>query len=326
MQRPEIRDLTEGDLGRAARLLAGRHQRQRATEPLLDERYERPDICAAEVDALFRTPDASGAVALVEGEVVGFVLGAPRPAPMWGPNVWVEAAGLALTDEAAPELARDLYAHAATRWMAEGRTAHYAIVPSHDVGLVDAWFRLGFGQQHVHAIRPVPESAAPPEPVDFEIRRAGVADIAALAELDLVLDDHQNASPVFSALASPSLEEALADWAEGIHDESLPTFVAVRDGVVVGSAIACAVTKSSMHVGLLQPPDAGFLGFAAVRPTAQGSGIGKALGASVLAWTAEVGYRSAVTDWRATNLLSSRTWPQLGFRPTFLRLHRIVGF
>jgi hypothetical protein len=33
-----------------------------------------------------------------------------------------------------------------------------------------------------------------------------------------------------------------------------------------------------------------------------------------------------VTDWRVTNLLSSRTWPRLGFKESFLRLHRLVGY
>ena len=33
-----------------------------------------------------------------------------------------------------------------------------------------------------------------------------------------------------------------------------------------------------------------------------------------------------VTDWRVTNLLSSRAWPALGFTETFLRLHRLVGY
>lgn len=35
---------------------------------------------------------------------------------------------------------------------------------------------------------------------------------------------------------------------------------------------------------------------------------------------------SVDTDWRATNLLSSRTGPKLGFEPTFVRLHRVVGY
>ena len=64
-----------------------------------------------------------------------------------------------------PEAARDLYALAATRWVEEGRTSHYAVVPATDPELIDAWFRLGFGQQHVHAIREVPATRlaeAPP--------------------------------------------------------------------------------------------------------------------------------------------------------------------
>ena len=35
-----------------------------------------------------------------------------------------------------PELARALYAVAATRWVEEGRNAHYALLPSHDTELV----------------------------------------------------------------------------------------------------------------------------------------------------------------------------------------------
>jgi hypothetical protein len=31
-----------------------------------------------------------------------------------------------------------------------------------------------------------------------------------------------------------------------------------------------------------------------------------------------------VTDWRVTNLLSSRFWPARGFRTTFLRLYRHI--
>jgi hypothetical protein len=31
-----------------------------------------------------------------------------------------------------------------------------------------------------------------------------------------------------------------------------------------------------------------------------------------------------VTDWRVTNLLSSRFWPKRGFRPVFLRLYRSI--
>src|SRR5919201_442769 len=51
---------------------------------------------------------------------------------------------------------RDLYAAAAGRWVEEGRTRHYALVPDTDSALLDAWFRLGFGQQQAHGSREIP--------------------------------------------------------------------------------------------------------------------------------------------------------------------------
>ena len=93
----------------------------------------------------------------------------------------------------------------------------------------------------------------------------------------------------------------------------------------MGAAVGCALEKSGSHAPLTRPDKASFLGFAAVLPEARGLGAGRALGEAVLAWTRDQGFTSAATDWRATNLLSSRTWPRLGFRPTFLRLHRLLG-
>jgi hypothetical protein len=49
------------------------------------------------------------------------------------------------------------------------------------------------------------------------------------------------------------------------------------------------------------------------------------LGEAVLAWSRDAGHPYVVTDWRMTNLLSSRAWPRLGFRPTFYRLYRPIA-
>ena len=42
-------------------------------------------------------------------------------------------------------------------------------------------------------------------------------------------------------------------------------------------------------------------------------------------WARERDYRTMLTDWRVTNLLSSRFWPRRGFHPSFLRLHRLIA-
>ncbi len=220
---------------------------------------------------------------------------------------------------------RDLYGLSAIRWVEEGRTSHYAVAPAGDAGLIDAWFRLGFGQQHVHAIREAPATPLTVLPEGVEIRRPTRDDIPVLAELEVALPAHQYVSPVFSGLGPPPVEEAIGEWEDDFDDPKYATFVAVVDGRVVGSAIGCSITVSGMHKGIVRPDDAGFLGFAAVFPHARGAGVGQALGRRVLDWSADEGYPWVVTDWRATNLLSSRTWPKLGFRPTFLRLFRAIA-
>src|SRR5215210_850170 len=110
-----VRAFTEDDLDAAAALLAERHRRHVEAEPLLPTEID----FRAEVEALWRTNGASGAVA--DG---GYLLGISRPEGGWGANVWIETAGHAARD---PELVRDLYAAAAARWVEQGLKAHYAV-------------------------------------------------------------------------------------------------------------------------------------------------------------------------------------------------------
>ncbi|MFL5681584.1 MAG: GNAT family N-acetyltransferase [Chloroflexota bacterium] len=311
-------------LDAAARLLAGRHHAHRLVEPRLDPGFEDPVVTRREIEALAAREGASGSVARRAGVVVGYLLGAPRP-PLWGPNMWVEGAGHAI-DPVDPEIVRDLYGHAAAGWVAAGATSHYALVPAHDADVIDAWFRVGFGMQHVHGLRDAPapgEMLVPPPGIS--IRRAERADIPVLARLYVELPEHQNRSPVFSPLPPPSLEESTNDREEDFDDPAFTTFVAEHGGRVIGLAVGCAIEESSGNSGFLRPPGAGFLGFAAVLPEARGLGAGRALGEAVLGWARDAGHPTVVTDWRETNLLSSRTWPRLGFRPTYRRLYRAIA-
>lgn len=322
MSRIEVVPFEQSHLPDAGRLLAARHRRHRQVEPLLPARYEEPAEAQDAVTAEFGGGErASGAVAVRGGRVVGYLLGAPKSRGRWGANVWVESAGHAVEDA---EDARDLYAVAATRWVAEGATAHYALVPAHDDALVGAWFRLAFGHQHTHAIREVP-TAPPPVPARVCVRPAVRADIPVLARLDLELPQHQGLAPTFSAGEVLSYEAMLKEWEEDFDDARYATFVAEHEGQVIGSAVGCPLEISSTHEGLALPGNAGFLGFAAVFPAARGLGAGRALNDAVMEWARTQRHACCVTDWRATNLLSSRTWPALGYRPSFLRLHRLLG-
>jgi ribosomal protein S18 acetylase RimI-like enzyme len=303
----KIVPFTEQHLDAAAALLAARHERHRAAEPLLPTEID----FRAEIAALL----AEGATgAFTDG---AYLLGHSEPADRWGPNIWVGAAGHAAED---PELLRDVWAWAAAGWFEQGLSAHYALVPATDPSLLDAWFRLGFGAQQSHGVTEVPEREWP-----ARVREATEEDIEALVEIGPLLSRHQRDSPVFSSVPEQGPEEVRADVLDDFATDGVANLVYEVDGRIVGDFFVCPLELSDAHSGLARPPGAAFIGFAITDPEVRGSGAGLALTDASFAWARANGYETMVTDWRTTNLLASRFWPRRGFRTSFLRLHRWIG-
>jgi GNAT superfamily N-acetyltransferase len=309
----EVQPFSEEHLDAAGELLAARHRRHREAEPLLTE----PADYRAEVEALLGGEKASGVVGLRDGRIAGYVLGISKDDGPWGPNVWVDPAGHAV--EQAEDL-RDLYAAAAADWVEQGRTRHYALAPASDAPLLEAWYRLSFGQQQALGIREVPDAAMPDN-----VRIAEERDIEPLVELGPLLSDHQGGSPVFSAWRALETEEELRqEVIDDLANPELGLLVAELDGRIVGGFELAPTTLSPTHAGLARVDGAVLLAWAVTRPEVRGSGAGAALTQASFAWAREHGYQTMVTDWRVTNLLSSRFWPRRGFRETFLRLYRSI--
>lgn len=294
-------------LDAAAELLAARHERHRRAEPLLPAGLDY----RAEIAALL----ADGATGVFTDGA--YVLGRSGPADRWGPNIWVDAAGHAAEE---PELLRDVWAEAAAGWFEEGLRAHYALVPATVTPLLDAWFRLGFGAQQAHGVMEVPDREWPPA-----VREATEDDIEALVEIGPLLSRHQHQSPVFSSVPEQGPDEVRADVLDDFSTDGVANLVYEIDGRIVGDFFVCPLELSSAHSSLARPSGAAFLGFAVTDPEVRGSGAGVALTDASFAWARRHGYETMVTDWRVTNLLSSRFWPRRGFRTSFLRLHRWIG-
>jgi ribosomal protein S18 acetylase RimI-like enzyme len=316
----EVIPFSEELLGDAAELLARRHAQHRAAEPLLPERFEESSAAQKALEQAWRSKSAFGSAALRDGRLVGYVVGAPREAERWGENVWVELEGHAVEE---PEDARDLYGHAAAAWVEQGRTRHHVLLPA-DPQLLDAWFRLGFGQQQAYGYREVPARIEVRLPGGCEIRNPTAADVDGLLEVDLALPRHQQASPVFSQRPLPSEEELRREWAATLAGSEEEVLICLRDGRPVACWGLLPAEHSTYHRGLGLPDRAAYLSFAATLPESRGAGVGVALTDASFAWAAGQGYRAIVTDWRVTNLLASRFWPRRGFRPSVLRLYRSI--
>jgi GNAT superfamily N-acetyltransferase len=293
----------------AADLLARRHRRHLQSGALV---AEEPDF-RAEIEQAFSAEGASGSVLVGDGRLHGYLVAEPRT---FGPLTWVVAdvAGFALEGDA--ELVRDLYAQAATRWVEDGHTRHAVYLPAAETEQIDAWFRLSFGASAATAAREVAPEAFEGE---VAVRDGTPDDLEDAARLDRAMAESMEPAPSFSGLGLQSQEAAVEEWRDTWDDEQFAHFVAELDGRVVGHLVLYKGRR-----GLRIPAESIDLAAASTEPEARGSGVGRALTAHAFAWAHAAGYRVMTTDWRMTNLLASRFWPQRGFRPTFLRMYRSI--
>src|SRR5438128_2984443 len=296
----EIVPFANEHLEAAAELLAERHERHRAAEPLLPAEVD----FSAQIESEWSADGGGGVFASDRRRRVGYLVGRPLSTG-W---LTVGIGGHALRGDA--EVARDLYAAAASEWFEAGHSQQAVFVPASDTALVDAWFRLSFGASAVLAMRET--SPEPPIDAGVTIRPGTPDDVAASARLDSVLSDAMVPSPSFSNLRVQTEEEYLDDWRDTWDDPQFTHFVAERDGRVVGHSLLYR-----RPADLRVPADSIDLANAATFPELRGSGIGRALTAHAIRWAYENGYPTMVTDWRMTNLLASRFWPKRGFRTAF---------
>lgn len=312
-----MRPFSDDDVEAAGKLLAQRHRRHRAAEPLLPERFEDAAAAQAEVEIAWRKERAAGAAGVRGGRLVGYLVGAPAEDSRWGANGWIEVAGHA-AEEA--EVLRDLYAALAARWVDKERNRHYVLTPASDPEVLEAWYRLSFGQQQAHGIC---EVAAAPWPET--VREAAPGDLDEILALAPLLSRHQELSPVFSTgPPTEDVDELRAELEADIASDAIGVLVAEIEGRAAGLFEVAPIELSSIHSGLARPDEACYLAFAVTLPELRGSGAGLVLTDAAFAWAHAAGYATMVTDWRVTNLLSSRFWPRRGFRLSFLRLYRSI--
>jgi ribosomal protein S18 acetylase RimI-like enzyme len=144
------------------------------------------------------------------------------------------------------------------------------------------------------------------------IRRGRLEDIETALRIDRFIQEAQAVSPSYSAVAAEDSPDR-ASWEETLAAGDTGYFVAEDDTGVVGHTTVYPdpIDAQALH-----------LASTAVVPAARGRGIGVALTAHALAYTAEQGFPRLKTNWRVTNLGASRFWPARGFQLTHIRLAR----
>jgi GNAT superfamily N-acetyltransferase len=311
-------------LADAAELLAGRHRRDRTALPELPARFEDPAIARVAVEAAWRRPRTSGVAALSDGQLVGYLIGDVTIDAFRGRIAWMRGAGHALDPEVDAELYRDLYAAAGPVWLAYGCFKHYALVPAADEAVLGAWYGLGFGQEQIYALRPLADADRDPgvTPEGLTVRRATPDDGPALSDMATLIARHQAGPPVWVPIPPEYLPELREGYAELVNDPDATVWLALRGDQAVGFQAYFSTKPADDDP--LTPEACIELKVAGTRERERGRGIGRALTRHGLAEARAKGYAFCLTDWVATNLLSSRFWPRQGFRPMMCRLMRTI--
>lgn len=311
-------------LPQAAVLLAQRHQHDRTLLPALPDRFTDPAVAGLAIEAALQRKGASGFAALVNDQVVAYLIGDMVIDNTWGRSAWVRTAGCAYTPAVGVEIVRELYAALGARWVAYGIFLHVALMPVSDPALLQAWFSLSFGMEQVHALVDLAtvEPTLPSLPPALEIRQAGPADRHHLAAMSDVIWQTQVKAPVWGIMMPEGHQELADGWAELVDEADVTVWLACQAGQVVGCQGYWPAEQRADN--LLIPESCMHLSVAGTRETARGQGIGACLTRYGFAHARAAGYRFCEADWRSTNLLAARFWPRQGFQPVAYRLVRRV--
>lgn len=270
----------------------------------------------------WRQPLASGA-ALFDGDrLVGFLLGQSRNDVQRGRHVWMRLGGHALAEDVDADFYRHLYASAGQGWIEKGFFQHYVVVSAGEQAAVNAWLGAGFAFEQVHGLCTLDEIPALPDAAaGLEIRRAEPGDAALLAGFSGIIRRYQAGAPVWGAALPEHEAEIRQGYAELADDPANFVWLAFLDGQAVGFQAYLPLEDDEAW---MYPAHCLCLEVAGTLPQARGLGVGRALTRRGLTFARQAGYHYCAADWRATNLLSSRFWPQAGFHPLMFRLTRRV--
>jgi len=310
-------------LQQAGALLAARQCQERLRLASLPTQYENPLTAVQAIEASWRKANTIGIGALEGNRLIGYMLGQLRDDVQRGRHMWIDYADAAVGQQVDHELYRDLYAVLAKTAVLRGHLDHYALIPAGDAAVLGAWHKSGFGYEQVHAAMPL-HSVMPHQamPSGVAVRRATSADRETMASMADIIWGWQIQSPVFAVTMPEKIADLREGYGELVDEEDAVIWIAELDGEPV--AFQAYFPVDAEQASLYTPERAIELSVAGTLGEHRGRGINYAMTRYALAHAKEAGYAHCLTDWRMTNLQSSRFWPRQGFEPIAYRLVRRI--
>jgi GNAT superfamily N-acetyltransferase len=329
----------DGHVAEAAAMFVARYELARRREPLLPAGWVDPST----IEALIRRtlPRGPSTAVVRRGRLVGYMASAEFESGTWRLALSREWGNGAAPGEARP-VYEAMYADLARRWIADGYRRHdVCLLSDDDPALPTSLAWLGFGRVVLDGIRGLDAPADVPD--DVAVRRAGVADVAAVRELHELLARHLHAPPIFQWRADVP---DVADLERDLADPRVAYFLADGDGRNAGwgggqgggngvrnggGARRSGAIEAGIRIGPASQDaswvirDAGTASITAAftRPADRERGVARALLAAGLAWARNERYVRCAVDWETANLSGNRFWLE-HFQPVVAGFSRLV--
>ena len=126
----ELLPFGEELIPQAGDLLAQTHRRDRISQSCLPVEFEDAVFAQEAIRQESEQARSTGVAALLDGHLLGFIIGKTILDQLWDRSAWVSLAGCALSPEQNAGLIGWMYASLGSQWVANGR-----IVPGHCIEL-----------------------------------------------------------------------------------------------------------------------------------------------------------------------------------------------
>lgn len=307
----------------AAVLLSKRHLVEREYHPELPEQFENPDFAKKAIVELLEKDNRFAVAAIRDTKLIGYMIGTIDTNKNRERHTWIDYAGFAISKEEDSEIYRYLYASISTEWVKNGSFKHYVVVPSGNKENLDAWLRLGFAYEQVHGIQSLTNTKDEiSNDLDFTIQKAQKEQKQSIREIATIIMEHQAKSPVWAPGFIEERGEFQDGYVELIEEPSYDFWLAVKDDQILGFQVFSPVEASETN--MLDPKGCISLVVGGTVQAGRGKGVGTALVNHGFTEAIKAGFTTCSTDWRITNLESSRFWPKSGFKPIAYRLVRQI--
>lgn len=318
MSNYEFRTVAINDIPVMTDLIMGRQNLESEVFPFLRNSCLNVKYITDKLEKMFVNSKVIGIGAFSNDELVGYLMGEIVINTRAGRYASVPYEGVAIRRDQSSELIRHLYAKVSVLWLEQGCFSHSTFVPIANTVYYEAFLRLSFAIEQVHAVMNIAEYKPFENAADVDIRLAEKIDSEALGKMSSIISKFQNSAPVFIP-ALPEVVERIKEGFKGLVEEDDIVLLAEKDMQELGFQVYENITPN-----LMTPDDVIALDVAGTYSSQMGSGIGKKLMNEGCRIIKEKGYGSITTDWRVANLASSTFWPKCGFKPIAYRMARTI--